>query len=202
MGVATPEAGRADSREGIPSVCHAFPTSLFTHGAAPGPPEGGTPNTVDAQKQTCETNPIGPGGGNRPAKQSQCKRCRAQRVIRTKRTQLAPAGCANEANRAEDIVRNEANWHTLGSLLRTVWEGSPARLDGRCIRTNNANWMGSEPAFVRNKANCRGAQMGDNCLIQQRLRWFWPVCSRWRTKPICRGRRGARHPVSPGREPR
>jgi hypothetical protein len=40
MGVATPKAGMADSKEEVPSVCPVLPTSPFAFGAAPVPPEG------------------------------------------------------------------------------------------------------------------------------------------------------------------
>jgi hypothetical protein len=116
---------------------------------------------------------------------------------RAKQSQFAGAfGCG------EPLVSNKPNWHTPGSLLHAVREESHARRGGLCVRTNKANWVRRKAALVQNKANCWGAQVGDNCLNHKTLRWFWPAYSRWRTKPICRGRRGARHPVSPGREPR
>ena len=127
---------------------------------------------------SAQTKPI----GRRPLCQTNpiCRSRRVRRATRVKQTQLAHAWIAAPA----------------------VRERSPARLDGLCIRTNEANWVGSRKAIVQNKANCRGAQMGDNSLRHKRLQWFWPACSRWRTKPICPGRRGARHPVSLGREPK
>ena len=68
MGVAAPKAGMADSREEVPSVC---PTSPFAPGAAPEPPEGGTPNVVDAPGANVRNEPNWAARKSRHAKQSQ-----------------------------------------------------------------------------------------------------------------------------------
>jgi hypothetical protein len=122
------------------------------------------PNWAGWKKPSCKTKPIG-------------RRRRAQRVIRTRRTQLTPAGCTNEANRQGWIPH-----HSSIPIPSLPYKRSQFGAAVSSVKSQGASGRRQVPAGT----GVTRAPMSDN-MVNKRSQFSSSACSvlqgAWRTTP-------------------